>query len=155
MRRLVILVALAVVVLATALPSPASAAAPIREPLPIDDLVISDVCSFTVTRTVLVNKSVLTTYSNGDQRITGIFKQRLTNVDTGEFIDLTSPGPVLLDYHDDGSITEIDYGPQFERPPGQLLLTTGRVVWEFEDNFEFVSYTQLSGSTRDVCEILA
>jgi hypothetical protein len=155
MRRLVILLTLAVVALATALPSPASAAAPIREPLPIDDLVISDVCSFTVIRTVLVNKSFLTTYSNGDQRITGIFKQRLTNDDTGEFIDLTSPGPVLLDYHDDGSITEIDYGPQFERPPGQLLLTTGRVVWEYEDNFEFVSYTQLSGSTRDVCEILA
>ena len=122
--------------------------------MPIDNLVISDVCSFTVTRTVLVNKSFLTTYSNGDARITGIFKQRLTNLSTGKFVDLTSPGPVLLDFHADGSLTEIDYGPQFERPPGRLLLTTGRVRWEFDENGDFVSYTQLSGSTRDVCQVL-
>ena len=99
-------------------------------------------------REVLVNRSVLTTYSNGDQRITGIFKQRLTNLTTGTFIDLTSPGPVLLDYHADGSLTETDWGPQFERPPGQLLITTGVVVWEFDSDGNFVSYTQLSGSTQ-------
>ena len=152
MRRLLVLLAL--IAVAAPLASPASAAKPTREPLPIDNLVISDVCSFTVTRTVLVNKSFLTTYSNGDARITGIFKQRLTNLSTGEFVDLTSPGPVLLDFHADGSLTEIDYGPQFERPPGQLLLTTGRVRWEFDENGDFVSYTQLSGSTRDVCKVL-
>ena len=105
-------------------------------------------------REVLVNRSVLTTYSNGDQRITGIFKQRLTNLTTGTFIDLTSPGPVLLDYHADGSLTETDWGPHFERPPGQLLITTGVVVWEFDSDGNFVSYTQLSGSTQDVCELL-
>ena len=152
MRRLLVLLAL--IAVAASLASPASAAKPTREPLPIDNLVISDVCSFTVTRTVLVNRSFITTYSNGDVRITGIFKQRLTNLSTGEFVDLTSPGPVLLDFHPDGSLTEIDYGPQFERPPGQLLLTTGRVRWEFDENGDFVSYTQLSGSTRDVCEVL-
>jgi hypothetical protein len=142
------------IAVAAPLASSASTAKPTREPLPIDDLVLSDVCSFTVTRTVLVNKSFITTYSNGDARITGIFKQRLTNLSTGEFVDLTSPGPVLLDFHSDGSLTEIDYGPQFERPPGQLLLTTGRVRWEFDENGDFVSYAQLSGSTRDVCEVL-
>ena len=152
MRRLLVLLAL--IAVAAPLASPASAAKPSREPLSIDNLVISDVCSFTVTRTVLVNKSFLTTYSNGDARITGIFKQRLTNLSTGKFVDLTSPGPVLLDFHADGSLTEIDYGPQFERPPGQLLLTTGRVRWEFDENGDFVSYTQLSGSTRDVCQVL-
>jgi hypothetical protein len=152
MRRLPVLLGL--IALAAPFASPASAAKPTREPLHIDNLVISDVCAFTVTRTVLVNKSFITTYSNGDARITGIFKQRLTNLSTGESVDLTSPGPVLLDFHSDGSLTEIDYGPQFERPPGQLLLTTGRVRWEFDENGDFVSYTQLSGSTRDVCTVL-
>lgn len=152
MRRLLVL--LASMALAAQLASPASAAQPTREPLPIDNLVISGVCSFTVTRTVLVNKSFITTYSNGDARITGVFKQRLTNVSTGKFVDVTSPGPVLLDFHPDGSLTEIDYGPQLERPPGRLLLTTGVVRWQFAANGDFVSYTQLSGSTRDVCAVL-
>jgi hypothetical protein len=35
-----------------------------------------------------------------------------------------------------------------------LLLTTGRVRWEFDENGDFDSYTQLSGSTRDVCTVL-
>ncbi len=152
MRRLLVLLTL--IAVAAPLAASASATEPTREPLSIDNLVISDVCSFTVTRTVLVNRSFITTYSNGDARITGVFKQRLTNLSTGEFVDLTSPGPVLLDFHADGSLTEIDYGPQLERPPGQLLLTTGRVRWEFDENGDFVSYTQLSGSTRDVCEVL-
>jgi hypothetical protein len=146
--------AVAMVAGAVLFASPAHAGKPSREFLPIDDQQFSGVCSFTVEREVLVNKSVLTTYSNGDQRITGIFKQRLTNLTTGKFMDLTSPGPVLLDYHADGSLTETDWGPQFERPPGQLLVTTGLVVWEFDSDGNLVSYTQRSGSTQDVCELL-
>lgn len=134
--------------------SPAYAGKPSRELLPIADEQFSGVCSFTVEREVLVNKSVLTTYSNGDQRITGAFKQRLTNLTTGEFIDLNSPGPVLLDYHADGSLTETDWGPQFVRPPGQLLVTTGPVVWEFDSAGNFVSFTQRGGTTQDVCVLL-
>ena len=83
----------AVVVVAAGARIAASAAKPTREPLPIGDEVFSGVCSFSVERRVLVNKSILTTYSNGDQRITGTFKQRLTNLTTGKFIDLNSPGP--------------------------------------------------------------
>jgi hypothetical protein len=153
MKRVLALSAV-VAVIAGVLASAASAAKPTREPLPISDEVFSGVCSFSVDRHVLVNKSILTTYSNGDQRITGTFKQRLTNLTTGKFIDLNSPGPVLLDYHADGSLTETDYGPQFERPPGQLLLTTGLVVWEFDAVGDFVSYTQQGGTARDVCAIL-
>ena len=146
----------AVVVVATGvLASAAYAAKPTREPLPISDEVFSGVCSFSVQRHVLVNKSILTTYSNGDQRITGTFKQRLTNLTTGKFIDLNSPGPVLLDFHPDGSLTEIDYGPQFARPPGQLLVTTGKLIWEFDSAGNFVSFTQQGGTARDVCALLA
>jgi hypothetical protein len=145
---------MAMVVGAVLFASPAFAGKPSRELLPINDEQFPGVCSFTVQRTVLVNNSVLTTYSNGDQRITGKFKQRLTNLTTGNFIDLNSPGPVLLDYHADGSLTETDWGPQFERPPGQLLVTTGPVVWEFDSGGNFVSFTQRGGTSQDVCVLL-
>jgi hypothetical protein len=144
-----------VVVVTGVLASAAYAAKPTREPLPISDEVFSGACSFSVQRHVLVNKSILTTYSNGDQRITGTFKQRLTNLTTDNFIDLNSPGPVLLDFHPDGSLTEIDYGPQFARPPGQLLVTTGKLIWEFDSAGNFVSFTQQGGTARDVCALLA
>lgn len=143
-----------VVVGAVALTPSAFAGKPTREPLPIADEEFSGVCSFTVARQVLVNRSVLTTYSDGDLRITGTFKQRLTNLTTGEFIDVNSSGPILGDLHADGSFTETDWGRQFERPPGQLLLTTGPVVWEFDSAGNFVSFTQRGGTTQDVCVLL-
>lgn len=145
---------MAVVAGVLVLVSPAVAGKPAREPLPISGESFSGVCSFTVARQVLVDNTTLTTYSNGDQRITGAFKQRLTNVTTGEFIDVNSPGPVLLDYHADGSLTETDWGRQFARPPGQLLLTTGPVVWEFDSEGNFVSFTQRGGTSQDVCLLL-
>lgn len=143
-----------VVVGAVALTPSAFAGKPTREPLPIADEEFSGVCSFTVARQVLVNRSVLTTYSDGDQRITGTFKQRLTNLTTGKFVDVNSSGPILLDFHADGALTETDWGRQFVRPPGQLLLTTGPVVWEFDSAGNFVSFTQRGGTTQDVCELL-
>lgn len=152
MQRVVLFVATVVGLALFA--SPTFAAKPTREPLPISDEEFAGVCSFTVARHVLVNRSILTTYSNGDQRITGTFKQRLTNLTTGKFIDVNSSGPILLDFHADGSVTETDWGRQFERPPGRLLLTTGPVVWEFDSDGNFVSFTQRGGTTEDVCAIL-
>ncbi len=145
---------LAVVMGVAAFGSSAAAEKPTREPLSISDEDFSGVCSFTVRRQVLVNKTTVTTYSDGDQRITGAFKQRLINLSTGAFIDVNSPGPVLLDFHPNGSLTETDWGPQFSRPPGRLLLTTGPVVWEFDAAGNFVSFTQRGGTSQDVCEIL-
>jgi hypothetical protein len=152
MQRVVLFVA-AVVGLAFFV-SPAFASKPTREPLPISNEEFAGVCSFTVARDVLVNRSILTTYSNGDQRISGTFTQRLTNLTIGKFIDVNSSGPLLLDYHADGSLTETDWGRQFERPPGRLLLTTGPVVWEFAPDGNFVSFTQRGGTSEDVCALL-
>jgi hypothetical protein len=87
MKHVRVLALFAVLIATAGLASSASAAKPTREPLPIANEQFPGVCSFTVDRHVLVNKSVLTTYSNGDQRITGTFKQRLTNLTTGKFIE--------------------------------------------------------------------
>jgi hypothetical protein len=145
----------AVVMSAAICVSVASASKPTRVPSPFSDASFSGVCSFTVSRTILVDNTYLTTFSDGTQRYTGTFKQRLTNETTGKYIDFNGSGPVLLEYHTDGTITETDYGPQFVRPPGQLLLTTGQVVWQYDSDFNVLSYTQIGGTSQDVCALLA
>ena len=153
MNRIVVFVATALV--AAVFASPASAVKPTREHGDFVDRVFTGVCSFDVARHVLVNRSVITTYSDGTVRITGTFKQTLTNLDTGKSIFVNASGPVIIETHPDGSSTEIDLGRQFLRPPGQLLLTTGRVVWEFDAAGNTTSFTQVGGTSQDVCALLA
>jgi hypothetical protein len=116
--------------------------------------VFSGVCSFTVDREILVNHSYLTTFSDGTQLYTGTFKERLTNETSGKYIDFNGSGPIILTYNSDGTVTETDFGPQFERPPGQLLLTSGQVVWTYDSNFNVLNYTQRTGTSQDVCVLL-
>lgn len=68
---------------------------PTHEPVSFADRTFSGQCSFEVRREVLVNRSVLTTFSNGNRLTTGTFKERLTNLSTGEFIDVNASGPIL------------------------------------------------------------
>jgi hypothetical protein len=112
------------------------------------------VCSFTVAREILTNNSYLTTFSDGTQLYTGTFKERIINETTGRYIDFNGSGPIILVYNPDGTVTETDFGPQFERPPGQLLLTTGQYVWTYDSAFNVLSAQQRSGTSRDVCALL-
>jgi hypothetical protein len=152
-KRVFIGAATALVVVALGAPT-APAQQPTREFAPFGDDSFSGICSFTVARHVLVNRSYLTTYSNGNQRYTGTFTERLTNTTTGKYLDFNGSGPILLVYHQDGSVTETDWGSQFERPPGQLLLTTGPVVTEYDSSFNVIGYHQTGGTSQDVCELL-
>jgi hypothetical protein len=145
----------AVVIGAAICVSVASASKPTRVHSPFTDDSFSGVCSFTVSRHILADNTYLTTFSDGTQMYTGTFKERLTNETTGKYIDFNGSGPIVIEYNADGSITETDYGPQFERPPGQLLLTTGPVVWQYDSSFNFISYTQIGGTSQDVCVLLA
>jgi hypothetical protein len=153
MTRMLVVIAAALA--AAVFTSSASAVQPTREHGEFVDRVFTGVCSFDVARHVLVNRSVITTYSDGTVRIIGTFKQTITNLDTGKSIDVNASGPVIIETHPDGSSTEIDLGPQFLRPPGQLLLTTGRVVWEFDAAGNTTSFTQVGGTSQDVCALLA
>jgi hypothetical protein len=134
--------------------SVASADPPTRVYSPFSNDSFSGVCSFTVDRLILADNSYLTTFSDGTQLYTGTFKERLVNETSGKYIDFNGSGPVILVYNADGTVTETDFGPQFERPSGQLLLTTGRVVWTYDSSFNVLSYTQTSGTSRDVCALL-
>jgi len=153
MNRLVVFVAAALA--AAVLASPASAVKPTREPGNFADRVFEGVCSFDVARHVVVDRSTITTFSDGTVHITGTFKQTLTNLDTGKTIFVNASGPVIIETHPDGSVTEIDLGRQFLRPPGQLLLTTGRVVWNTDAAGNTTSFTQVGGTSQDVCALLA
>ena len=133
----------------------ASAIPPTHEPVSFADRTFSGQCSFDVHREVLVNRSVLTTFSNGNRLTTGTFKERLTNLSTGEFIDVNASGPILAVFHPDGSSTEFLRGRQFVRPFDQLLITTGSVIVERDPAGDIVGFTQLSGTSQDVCELLA
>jgi hypothetical protein len=145
------LVALALAVSTSAV----SADAPTRIHSPFSNDSFSGICSFTVDRQILVDNTYLTSFSDGRQMYTGTFKERLTNRTTGKYIDFNGSGPIFLEYNADGTVTETDLGPQFERPEGQLLLTTGRIVWTYDSNFNVLSYTQTGGTSRDLCVLLA
>lgn len=145
---------LLVSVAAALIVSVAAADRPTRVFSPFSNDSFSGVCSFTVDRQILVNNSYLTTFSDGTQLYTGTFKERLVNETTRKYIDFNGSGPIILTYNADGTITETDFGPQFERPPGQLLLTTGQVIWTYDSNFNVLDYTQTGGTSRDACALL-
>lgn len=150
-----VLSVLALAVVTMTLPSLAVASKPTRVYSPFSNESFPGVCSFTVDRDVLTQNSYLTTFSDGTQLYTGTFKERLTNATTGKYIDFNGSGPVILVYNADGTVTETDFGPQFERPPGQLLLTTGQYVWTYDSDFNVLSAEQISGTSRDVCALLS
>ena len=152
MRLLTVLAAAAAAIsvsvpIATAIP-------PTHEPVSFADRTFSGQCSFDVRREVLVNRSVRTTFSNGNRLTTGTFKERLTNLSTGEFIDVNASGPILAVFHPDGSSTEYLRGRQFVRPFNQLLITTGRVILERDPAGVIIGFTQVGGTSQDVCELL-
>jgi hypothetical protein len=134
--------------------SAASAGKPSRVYSPFSDDSFPGVCSFVVSRHILVNNTYLTTFSDGTLMYTGTFKERLTNETSGKYIDFNGSGPIVIVFNADGTVTETDWGPQFERPPGQLLLTTGPVVWTYDSNFNVLSYKQTGGTSRNVCTVL-
>jgi hypothetical protein len=127
MKKLIAVLVTAVAAVSVAVPV-SSATPPTREPISFADRDFLGVCSFGVHRTVLVNRSVVTTFSNGNKLTTGTFKERLTNLSTGKSIDVNASGPILAVFNEDGSSTEYLRGRQFVRPPGELLITTGLVV---------------------------
>jgi hypothetical protein len=154
MRKLFAVLASATTVACLGAPM-ANADPPTHEPVSFADRTFSGQCSFDVFRHVLENRSILTTFSDGSQLTTGTFKERLTNVSTGKYIDVNASGPILAVFHADGSSTEYLRGRQFVRPFGQLLITTGKLVVERDPAGVIVGFSQQGGTSEDVCELLA
>jgi hypothetical protein len=147
-----------------ALSPAASADKPLREFLPAEDLVLEGICPFPVAVNVLTNKEFVTTFSDGRQLITGVFKLRLTNLDDpSKSLDVNVSGPGVITVSEEGELTlrakgrwlffffPGDLGPG---EPGLLVITTGLAVLtaDAEGN---LSFTHRTGTTTDVCTALA
>jgi hypothetical protein len=128
-------------------------AKPIREPIFFEDFVVEDVCPFPVLVEATANKEYVKVFEDRIM-VNGKLFTRLTNLETGESLDLNISGPATI------SETEVLRGrgllilfPEDAGGPG-LVLTAGRVeLIRGEDGFIVGAST--SGHTVDVCAALA
>jgi len=152
----------AVAAMITLIPTSAQATPPAREPLPIEDFVLTDHCTFDISVEVVQNNEILTTYydRNGEvvrQRVTGALKVRLTNEEEPEnsvLFNISGPGRfrVLADGSTEqtGSGTWLHFG--ITDRPGELLLMHGPFTTNISDEGFFL--TELPNNVQDACALL-
>jgi hypothetical protein len=161
-RKAILLVVTAVLGTALALTPLASADRPIRivldDPLDVTGQFCED---FQVRVHTTRNNEVLTIFTSGAALITGSLRSVVTNVETGETIELNIPGPGF--FSEDGS-TLIGTGPWLvfgeegdlgQGSPPQTNFVRGRLMITFDDSGAVTSFSVLSGHVVDVCAALA
>jgi hypothetical protein len=160
-----------VVLLPVGFVAPVAADPPTREDIPFEtftipgELVPDATCSFMVQVEALTNKEKITTFFDQEgnvrlQLVTGGLKVQLTNLTTGQSVDLNISGPIQTVPQPDGSSIVITQGPTlFPFEPDvapdlpRLALIHGRAVSEFdaEGNFTLLC---VQGRVEDVCAVL-
>jgi len=159
-HRTLILVATAVLGAALAVAPLASADRPIRVELPAADVSGQFCEDFPVLVHPTRNNEFITIFSSGAALITGALRVEVTNLDTGETIELNIPGPGRIT--EDGS-TLIGTGPWLlfeeeggfgEGSPAQVLFTSGRFVLTFDAEGNITEFTP-PGHIVDICAALA
>ena len=160
MKRLIAI--LLGVVLSLLLAPAASAEKPAREFLPAEDFTLTGVCTFPVREEVTTNNEFITTFTDGRQLITGSFRVRATNLDSGKALDLNISGPGVITENSDGSVTLDAHGswliwffPGDLGPgsPGQLFVNNGHFVETFSSTG--LTVDKQAGSQQDICAALA
>jgi hypothetical protein len=160
MRRLVVVVATAAMILT---PAAAHGIPPTREPLPAEDFVLTDHCTFDIFVDFVQNNEVLTTYYDADgnvvrQSVTGALKVQLTNQEAPEHSVLFNiSGPGQYRFLPDGSTELRGSGTWLHvfvtNRPGELLLTHGRFTAIISDEGFFL--TELPNNVQDACALLS
>jgi hypothetical protein len=161
LRRVLVLASAAA--LALALTSPAMAARPTREYLPLPDtidLAAGEGCAFPVRIDILVNREYGVTFGDASgnltrQLVSGALIIGLTNVDNGQSITVDISGPAEFVVHADGSSTFTLRGNSMPIAPGGLFRTTGTVVQEFDPDGNLLSTSPATGRQIDLCAALA
>ena len=140
----------------------ASAIQPVKEFLPFEGAELPGICPFTVQIDVLANKEYSKTFSDGRMLITGVFKIRLTNLESGKSMDANISGQGVFRFHEDGSATLHAHGrwlffffPGQLGPgePGRMFLNSGRVI--LNQGPEGDELVRRTGHKRNVCAALA
>lgn len=126
--------------------------------------VISDACSFDVLLEDLWFNSATTVFydqEGNERRIfsSGAIKSRLTNMDSGRFIDVNISGPGSFEPQADGSLLLSGGGPWLlfdlyvdELPALALVHGRTELLIDPDGNVEVVS---VNGNVEDVCQMLA
>ena len=135
--------------------SAAHGAQPIREPLVIEDADFNNLCQFPVRIEITANKEYVKFFSDGRLLVNGKLFVRITNLDSGESIDVNISGPANVT-----PTTERNMGrgilllfPEDAGGPG-LFLNTGRLdIIRGEDGF-ITNYT-VRGTSVDLCAALS
>jgi hypothetical protein len=152
-RSLTTLVAAVVVALLAV--TGASGGKPIREPLFIEGFELPNVCPFPVFIDVTANKEFVTLFDDGRLHVTGKLFVTVTNMDSGESLELNVSGPAVISPDSERILGRglFFLFPEDVGGPG-LILTTGRVdVIRAEDGF--IDELTVRGRTVDVCAELA
>lgn len=161
MRRILLAaVTSAAIVLA---PASAQATPPVREPLPLDDFVLTDHCGFDIDVEVVQNNEILTTFFDASgnvvrQSVTGALRVRLTNLeDPAQTLLLNISGPGEFRDLPDGTTQQTGSGVWLQvfitDRPGALLLTRGPFTALITDQGFFL--VELPNNVQDVCALLS
>jgi hypothetical protein len=159
MRRITVLVAVAVATALSAAATLAQAAAPQQEWIPIDETFTQNSCGFPIQEHDVLTLH-LTTWSDGSgapqRQIVTAPGARITwtNPATGASVSSQNPFAVHKTFNADGSVTVALTGLSFAiRGGGQAYVASGRALFVFSNG----SVTPISGvgPSDDLCEALA
>jgi hypothetical protein len=157
------------VVLAACLCASASAAKPVRTFLPYgglppEGITISGICLFPVQLTPTLGNEHLKEFGNGRSLITGRTQGTLTNLVTGRSIRINVPLAAHQTLAEDGVLTVrvtgrvlIWFFPGELGPgsPGFIRIYSGQEILRLDASGNTLSFTQIGGTSRDVCALLA
>jgi hypothetical protein len=161
-RRLITLASLALTLM---LPTTVLAAGPIRQPLDAPDIQVEGVCPFPFLLHASRNSQTISIFPSGRLFVRGGFATVVTNLDTGQSLDLPSTsGPLTFTTNSDGTTTVKatgintlfffpgDLGPG---RPGALLLLTGLTIEVVDATGAHVLSFEHHGSSTNLCDVLA
>jgi hypothetical protein len=164
-RRLITLAPIIVAAIAALAPGQAAADQPVREGLPAAPFTLdASICGFAVDVTFPTNKEFSTTFADGKQIITGSLTATLTNEENGRSITINISGPGSFVPNGDGTTTFTLSGRSLiylfpnqvgQGTPGRLILTSGPVAFQVDQNGNLTSYRITSASVQDMCPVLA
>ena len=151
--------------LAALIPATAMADKPVREGVPDSPVTLdASICGFGVHETTLTDNEFITTFSGGKQIVTGALTSTLTNDQTGKSIAINISGPGSIVQNGDGTQTFTLLGRSLiwlfpnelgQGSPGRLILTSGRVAFHVDANFNVLSFDITSARVQDLCAALA
>jgi hypothetical protein len=162
-RRCLGLVLITATALMLAVVTHVAAVPPSREKveLPVGSIIpVTGICPFDIEVLVLTSGETMTTFldQGGNvvmQLITGPLKVRVTNVATGESLDLNISGPGRI-LEDGERMILMGRWLNFVPDLGVVWLTTGRVGVEIDPETGFiVSFISIQGQVEDICAALA